>query len=372
MRTLPVTEQLCRLTNRQHIILTGRAATGIWAALRAWGLKDQNILIPANTCYIVLWAVLRSGNRPVLVDLEAGNYQPSAVSYQQVAARYKPAVIIPCHMYGLPAPLGALCTWARANSIYVIEDAALALGSTADGQPAGSWGNVSVFSFGQGKIVDNALGGAVLTDDAPLAQEIERILVEAPLCDDRLLDLMNQWHGLYWSLHQYESRNPALLALYPKLFEIYGEITAYHLTDDDWDDLPRLLDTLPANLEHRRELAALYENYFSDSQICRTLSPPANSVLWKYPLLVEPEQRDDLLQYLWDEGIHDATRWYPSLRYMSSALVPDLAQPPTPNANRFADSIINLPLDAGVDQRYVEQVAITIRSFFSRTKYSVS
>ncbi len=364
MRTLPVTEKLRRLTNRQHAVLTGRAATGIWAALRAWGLKDQHILIPANTCYIVLWAILKSGNRPVLVDIEAGSYQLSAVSYQQVAARYKPAAIIPCHLYGLPAPIEGLCAWARENNIYMIEDAALALGSIVDDKPAGAWGDVSVFSFGQGKIVDNGLGGAALTDDPALAREIERLLAEVPVCDDHMLDLMNQWQGLYWSLHQYESRNPSLLSLYPKLFEIYGDITAYQLTDNDWDELPHLLDTLPANLEQRARLANMYDSLLSDDKNCRTITRPANSTLWKYPLLIEPEQRDDLLQHLWDNGIHDATRWYPSLRYMTGALIPEGTQPPTPNADHFADSIINLPLDARVDEQSVKRVCTLIQGYF--------
>lgn len=369
MQNTSINAHLCRLSNRQHAILTGRAAAGIWAALRAWELHGRSILIPANTCYIVLWAVLKSGNHPVLVDVEVGSHQPTADSYLPSAGRYKPAAIIPCHMYGLPAPMKSICEWARMNGIYVIEDAALALGSIVDGKPAGAWGDVSVYSFGQSKIVDNTLGGAVLTNDPVLAREIERVLADLPVCDDNLLDLMNQWHGLYWALHQYESRNPALVALYPKLFEIYSDITVYRLTENDWDGLAYLLNTLPTNLEHRAQMAELYDSYLlKDDQPNRTLPRPANSTLWKYPLLVKPQTRDDLLQHLWDNGLHETTRWYPSLRFMARGLLPDVTHPPTPNADRFASSILNLRLDTGVDQPYVERAAAAIQRFFSRTK----
>jgi dTDP-4-amino-4,6-dideoxygalactose transaminase len=218
------TKQLLRkLTTRQQVILTGRAAAGIWAALRAWGFHDRVILLPANTCYIVLWAVLKSGNRPLMVDIDplTGNMdvgqlpafggQLSAVSdqfctrlpaihnkpnseYSAPSTQHfsKPAAIIPCHMYGLGAPMTAICQWALVHDVKVIEDAALALGAMVEGQPAGSWGDAAVFSFGLGKLLDNQVGGALVTDDAALAREVERVLSEAPVWDERLTTLSNQ------------------------------------------------------------------------------------------------------------------------------------------------------------------------------------
>ena len=72
------TRLLCGMTGRQHALLAGRGAAGIWAALRALDLHDAYVMIPANTCYIVLWAVLKSGNKPMLVDVDAetGNLTP--------------------------------------------------------------------------------------------------------------------------------------------------------------------------------------------------------------------------------------------------------------------------------------------------------
>ncbi len=323
------TRLLRQLTGREHALLAGRGAAGIWASLRAFGFQDRLILIPAHTCYIVLWAVLKSGNRPLLYDADVGTrYIVSAAdTFSLPQFDEKPAVIIPCHLYGLPAPMTAITTWARQQGMMVIEDAALALGATIEGKPAGLWGDISIFSFGQGKILDHDLGGAFLTDDASLAREVEKVLAAAPEWDDHLMQLTNQWNGLYWSLHQYENQTPALLDLYPHLFKIYGDLTAYRLPNDHWHGLTGILADLSDNLAHRARLAEGYDRLINeinaelpDMPPLKSLPRPSGSILWRYPLLVAPDIRDDLLAYLWEQGIHDATRWYPSiLRFLHMA-----------------------------------------------------
>ncbi len=360
-------QQLQNLSQRQQVVLVGRAATGIWSTLRAWGFHDRVILIPANTCYIVLWAVLKSGNIPLLVDVDPHTGNITTAQLEPHLASH-PAAVIPCHMYGLPAPMDSICHWAQTHDIKVIEDAALALGAMVDERPAGSWGDASIFSFGLGKIVDNQVGGALLTDDLLLAQEVSRLLAEAPVWDDSFMALTNQWNGLYWSLHQYESQNPRLLDLYPPLFDLYSDLAVYQLAADDWADLPALLRDLPQNLAHRHQLAALYDSQLEitnlkNSPFLPPLARPTGSILWRYPLLLQPEVRDDLLAYLWEQGIHDATRWYPPLRPMTTTLATQITQPLTPVADSLGASIINLPLDENVDQSDVRQITHLIHEF---------
>jgi dTDP-4-amino-4,6-dideoxygalactose transaminase len=154
-------------------------------------------------------------------------------------------------------------------------------------------------------------------------------------------------NSLYWALHQYEDRNPRLLSLYPALFDIYRSLIAYQLPPDEWDGLPESLHGLDDNLAHRSSFTALYDARLRGLPI-RTFERPAGSILWRYPMLVAPDHRDALLAHLWENGIHDATRWYPSLRSMASALAPDVPQAPTPNADLLGASIINLRVDPQV------------------------
>ncbi|MBN8638773.1 MAG: DegT/DnrJ/EryC1/StrS aminotransferase family protein, partial [Anaerolineae bacterium] len=212
-------------TGRDHVIFTGRGATAIWAALKAWGFTDQSVLIPANTCYIVLWAVLLSGNRPILVDINplTGMITPETLS---AAGIDRPAAVIPCHLYGLPAPMAEICAWATEHGAKVIEDAAQAM--IMPDSRVGSWGDASIFSFGSGKLVDVGYRGALLCSDAELTAEIKRHVEPLPLYADHIAELEKQWLTIYWATHQFETENIPISSLYPTLFQIYRNITLYN------------------------------------------------------------------------------------------------------------------------------------------------
>jgi dTDP-4-amino-4,6-dideoxygalactose transaminase len=358
--TTRVQHYLRRLSGREHIVLTGRAAAGIYALLLAAGLRGRTVLLPANTCYIVLWAALRAGCIPRLVDVDAHTGMMHVDDVQRAAADKSPGALIPCHLYGLPAPIAALSAWAAAHDSLLIEDAALALGGQIEGRPAGAWGVASVFSFGLGKLIDQGVGGALLTDDARLAAEVERITRGLPLWDDDRAARTNQWNALYWALHQYETANPGLLDLYPRLYALYGDLAAYRLAAREWEGLPEQLARLPQNLDARARLAEHYDRLLAGLPV-RTLACPPGSFLWRYSLLVAAERRDELLAHLWAAGIHDATRWYPALRHMAAAL--GVVTSATPNADVFCAQIVNLPLDPTLSDADVTRIARVVQAW---------
>jgi dTDP-4-amino-4,6-dideoxygalactose transaminase len=357
----PATQFLRDLTGRKHTVLAGRASAAIWAALRSRGIKGQWVLMPANMCYIVAWAVIQSGNLPYLVDIDplTGNISPETLDRVQIES---PAALIVCHMYGLGAPIAVLSEWANRRGILVIEDATLALGATVDDRPAGSWGDMSLFSFGEGKIVDVGTGGAFLCDDSELARQVQVELDGLPPWGKHLEQLRDQWTELYWLLHQYEQANPRLTTVYPMLFSIFGDITRYQLAASRWDPLVKSLSSLEPNLDHRLGMASLYDEYFRVMQV-RTLLRPKGHVIWRYPLLVSSEDRDSLLQVLWENGIL-ASRWYPSLSSMLLALSPSIGRQTTPGADRLGAEVINLPVDHTVDEEMIKRTAEVVQVYF--------
>ncbi len=317
--------------------------------------------MPANICYIVAWAVLQSGNLPCLVDVDPATGNISLETLASVRAE-SPAALIVCHIYGLGAPIARLSEWAKRRGLFVIEDATLALGARVDDRPAGAWGDLSLFSFGEGKIVDVGNGGAFLCDDAELAQRMQTELDALPPWSDPLAQLRNQWTELYWLLHQYEEANPQLAVLYPALYRIYGDVTRYRLPAFDWTPLANSLAALETNLRHRLEMAVLYDEYCRYVQV-QTLPRSAGDVMWRYPLLVAPADRDSLLDALWENGIL-ASRWYPSLSPMLSALAPEFGKQSSPGADRLGAAIINLPVDHTVDEDAIRRTVQVIQTFF--------
>ena len=349
-------------TGRSRALLAGRGAAAILATLRALDLHDREILLPANTCYVVLWAVLQSGNTPRLVDVDALTGNVSAETLAACGVE-RPAALIPAHMYGLPASMSSIVAWAKTRGAFVLEDAALALGSTVEGRPAGAWGDAALFSFGPGKIGDAGLGGALVTDDDRLAAEVERLLADMPLYTEATGTLNRQWLDLYWPLHQFETETPGVAALYPTLFALYGGITRYRLPDAAARDLLHALKRLGNEIAHRAELARLYDEQLAGLPM-QLFSRTDETVLWRYPLRVAADLRDPLLRSLWGAGLFDATRWYPSLQPMLAALAPDVVAPPTPEADRLSAEIVNLPLSPETARVDAERVAAQVRAFF--------
>jgi dTDP-4-amino-4,6-dideoxygalactose transaminase len=270
-------------------------------------------------------------------------------------------------MYGLGAPMAALCDWAKARGVFVIEDAALALGGEVGGKAAGSWGDASILSFGHGKIVDAGIGGALLADDARFAAEAGRVLGELDVWDEQHASLTDQWNQIYWALHQFEDENPRLAVLYPALFDLYGGLVKYSLPGGEAGDyageIARGVGELAANVAHGRRMALIYDAIL-ESCPAWTLPRGEGEVLWRYPLLVSRSHRENLLRHLWEQGFTDITRWYPSLRPMFATLCPHLAVSSTPNADRFGAEIINLRVDMGVDEAMASRVVGAVRGYF--------
>lgn len=340
-----VADRFRAATGRDHVLFTGRGATAIWAALKAWDFTDQPILIPANTCYVVLWAVLLSGNRPILVDIDpdSGMITPETLTACGIE---HPAAVIPCHLFGLPAPMADIAAWANTRGAKVIEDAAQAM--IMPGSHIGSWGDASVFSFGSGKLVDVGYRGALLCSDAALADAIKGQLEPLPLYNEQIAELEKQWLTIYWATHQFETENIPISSLYPTLFQIYRKITLYNAPAQGLVDLRQQLTTFlssdPAyGSSYARRLVQANEYDRLIEGTWRTLPRAADTVLWRYPLLVPPEVRGDLFDDL-QARRRDVMRWYPSLQAMARALCPEVAQTPTPHADQFAAAILNLPL----------------------------
>lgn len=348
------------MTGRKYAVLAGRASSALWAILKSLGIMGKWVLMPANICYIVPWVVLQTGNFPYLVDVDplTGNISPKTLDLVPVES---PAALIVCHMYGLGAPIAAISQWGKQRGLLVIEDATLALGAIVDDNPAGSWGDISLFSFGEGKIVDIGVGGAFLCNDSELAHITQMTLNESPFWSEHIDQLWRQWSEIYWLLHQYEKKTAELATIYPTLFRIFGEVTCYQIPISRWSRLSKALWLIETNLNHRAEITSLYDEHFQPLKV-RSLQRPKGHVMWRYPLLVPPEERDPLLEVLWENGVL-ASRWYPSLNTMLFSLAPSLGEQSVPGADHLGAEIINLPVDRSVDMESAKKIIEIIQGF---------
>ncbi|MFW6051842.1 MAG: DegT/DnrJ/EryC1/StrS family aminotransferase [Myxococcota bacterium] len=159
---------------RAHGVAVSSGTSALELALQALGVgREDQVVVPALTWPSPAHATLRCGATPVLVDVDADEWNAAEEVYGAACNdRTRAAVVI--DQLGNPARRRELA--ATLDGVPIVEDAACALGSVFDdGSPCGSFGAVSCLSFHPRKILATGEGGMCLTDDAALADRLRRL-----------------------------------------------------------------------------------------------------------------------------------------------------------------------------------------------------
>ena len=168
-----------------HTLSCANGTDALALPLMAWGLgAGDAVFCPSFTFTATAEAVAWTGATPVFVDIlpETYNLNPAALerAVQVVAAEgcLKPAAVIAVDLFGQPADYPALAEVAQRHGLKLIADSAQGFGCTLNDQHPLHWADVTTTSFFPAKPLGcYGDGGAVLTDDAGLAELIDSIRV---------------------------------------------------------------------------------------------------------------------------------------------------------------------------------------------------
>jgi dTDP-4-amino-4,6-dideoxygalactose transaminase len=134
----------------------------------------DEVLVPAMTFVASANAVEHAGATPVLVDCAPGTGLID-MDLAEAAITPRTKAIMPVHLAGRPVDMDWLARVRDDHGLRVIEDAAHALGAEWRGRRIGAFGNLTAFSFYVTKNISTIEGGALVTEDAELAAEVERL-----------------------------------------------------------------------------------------------------------------------------------------------------------------------------------------------------
>ncbi|KAB2936380.1 MAG: DegT/DnrJ/EryC1/StrS aminotransferase family protein [Candidatus Contendobacter sp.] len=149
------------------------ATAALEVALQLCGIgPGDEVITPSQTFFAAPNMIAKVGATPVFVDVElvSRNLDFDAVE-RAITPRTK--AIMPTHFAGLPVDMERLYVIAKRHGLRVIEDAALAIGSSWRGRRIGSFGDLTVFSFHPNKNMTSIEGGALVLNDAAEAREVE-------------------------------------------------------------------------------------------------------------------------------------------------------------------------------------------------------
>ena len=151
------------------------ATAALEVALQLCGIgPGDEVITPSQTFFAAPNMIAKVGATPVFVDVEliSRNLDFDAVE-RAITSRTK--AIMPTHFAGLPVDMDRLYAMAEQHGLRVIEDAALAIGSSWRGRRIGGFGDLTVFSFHPNKNMTAIEGGALVLNDEAEAREVETL-----------------------------------------------------------------------------------------------------------------------------------------------------------------------------------------------------
>jgi dTDP-4-amino-4,6-dideoxygalactose transaminase len=159
----------------REVVATTSATSALHLTLAGLGIgPGDDVLVPDFTFPATANVVIQAGAQPVLVDIDPRTFAMDPVD---LARRITPQskAVIPVHPFGLPADMDPIRAVGDGAGLFVIEDAACAIGATYHGRKCGTLGTAGCFSFHPRKAVTTGEGGAITTDDADLAGRLRML-----------------------------------------------------------------------------------------------------------------------------------------------------------------------------------------------------
>ncbi|MBX5438083.1 MAG: DegT/DnrJ/EryC1/StrS family aminotransferase [Thermoflavifilum sp.] len=324
----------------KHVIPCANGTDALQIALMALELQPGDEVITPSFTYIAtaeVIALLKA--KPVFVDVDPHTFclDLEAVS-QAITPRTR--AIVPVHLFGQSVDMQPLLALAEAHQLPVIEDNAQAIGCTyrfADGsaKKTGTMGLIGCTSFFPSKNLGAyGDGGAICTDDDALAEKMRMIANHG--------QSKRYYHDLVGCNSRLDSIQAAILDVKLRYLDQY--------------------------IAARQQAANRYDAGFADIPAITVpyRAPYCSHVFHQYTILVPPEQRDALQQYLSQQGIPTMI-YYPvpchqqkmfsSLPYIAHSLK---------TTEWLSARVLSLPMHTELDEAQQDFIIEHIRRFFTK------
>jgi perosamine synthetase len=317
----------------KHALATSSCTGALHLALAAVGVgPGDEVIVPAITWVATASAVAYTGATPVFADVDPHTW---TLDPESVRSKFSPKTraIVAVHLYGFLADVSELRALADERGLFLVEDAAPAIGATLGERKAGTFGHIGCYSFQGAKLLVSGEGGMLVTDSPELFAKAVKFQEHG------------RKPGTFWIEelgYKYKMSNlTAALAL--------GQLER----------------ALP-QIEKKRLISSWYRESLQGVSGIDFQHELANSesIHWMTSIVLSGDkagQREDLTQFLRSEGI-DTRPVFPNI---SKFTFWERSGGDFPASDAIADNGINLPSGVGLTKADVEHVANSIRRFFN-------
>lgn len=326
---------IAKYSNVAHGIGCGNGSDAIHIALQGLGVgPGDEVITTAFTFFATGGAIVRAGATPVFVDIDpvTFNIDPDKI---EAAISSKTKAIVPVHLYGQMADMERISEIASNHNLFVVEDAAQAIGAKRNGQSVGELGSAATYSFFPTKNLGAyGDGGMIVTNDDNAAEAFRVIRV----------------HGskpkYYHHVLGYNSRLDELQAA-------VLNVKFPHL--DEWSIQRR---------DRAEKYSTLLKEKLGDAVITPVEKEGNYHVFHQYTIRVE--DRDELQVYLKEQGI--STMIYYPLPLHVQPVFRELGykEGDLPETEKAAKEALSLPMFPELKTEQQEYVVAKIAEFFGK------
>ena len=167
--------QWCDFTNANDSIALTSCTSAMHLSLAALGFgPGDEAIVPAFTWISTANVVEQLGGKVIFCDIDINTFN---IDTNLIRSKLTPRtkVILPVHLFGMPADMEPITALAKEHNLHVIEDAACGFGARYFGKHVGTFGDAGCFSFHPRKAITTGEGGMVTTGDQGLAKKIRRL-----------------------------------------------------------------------------------------------------------------------------------------------------------------------------------------------------
>lgn len=322
-------ENFANYCNSKYCIGVANGLDALELGLLVYGFpSNSEIIVSSNTYIATILAIINAGHIPILVEPNINTYNIDENLIEEKITEKTRAILV-THLYGQIAQMDVICEISKKYSLEIIEDCAQAHGATLKGKMAGTFGKIGAFSFYPTKNL-GALGdaGAIITNDAIIYEKLKA--------------LRNYGSDKKY-FNKFIGRNSRLDELQASFLNVK-------------------LPFLNKINDHKRELAELYSTQLT-SFVVKPIEI-ANSIHVYHIYNIRTHKRDELKQYLLENGIHTEIH-YPVSPSKQEGYQYYFANIEFPISEEIHGTTLSLPISYATTQKEVERVITKVNEFFN-------
>lgn len=323
-------DKFAKYIGTKYCIGVANGLEALQISLMALGIeKGQEVITVSNTAVATVLAISNTGAKPVFVDVDEYCLMDVAKIEKKITSKTK--AIIPVHLFGQMANMNILRKLAGKHSLKIVEDACQAHGATRNDKKAGSIGDLGAFSFYPTKNLGAyGDGGAITTNSKKLYEKCKML---------RNYGQKNRY------IHEVKGLNSRLDEVQVAILKVK-------------------LKYLDSYIQKRNKIAELYRRNLKDVKEIKLPKIMEGNCHSFHLYVIQAENRDKLLSFLSANKIQTLIH-YPVPVHKQKCYL-EYNNITLDKTEKFAKSILSLPINPFIEEREVVVVCNAIKKFYKK------